>query len=177
MRAKARVARRVALGALGGLVVWALLGVPFLVLPQTGPLPRHADVVLVLGPPIPERVATAERLLDDGTVSAALVSVPYDRVPQQLEALCARTDVVCADPDPRTTRGEARLLRRYAAQRGWSSAVVVSMTAHLTRARTIVGRCFSGPITMVASGEPPSHGWVYQYLYQTAATVKSWILA
>jgi uncharacterized SAM-binding protein YcdF (DUF218 family) len=171
-----RQVRRLGVAALAGLLVWALIGLPFLAFPQEGPPPKHADVVLVLGPPVAQRVAVAERLLRAGTVDTALVSVPYDVVPPRTAALCARPHVICFDPAPRTTRGEARALRRYAARDGWTSAVVVSMTAHLSRARSIVGRCFSGRLTMLPSGEPPYGGWAYQYAYQSAATVKSWLL-
>lgn len=167
---------RLGLVALGGLVVWALVGLPFFVFPATDPVPTHADVVLVLGPPLPARVAVAERLLAEGRVGTALVSVPYDRIPAAISALCARPKVICADPSPRTTRGEARMLRRYAAQDGWTSAVVTTMTAHIARARSIVSRCFSGKLSMVADAEGPYGGWPYQYAYQTAATVKSWLL-
>jgi hypothetical protein len=169
--------RRAGVVALGGLVVWALAGLPFLVLPRIDPVPRHADVVLMLGPPVPERVATAERLLADGRVDHALISIPYSSIPSDLTALCERSDVTCFAPDPSTTRGEAEELGRQAAEHGWTSAVVVTMTPHLTRARMLVGRCFGGRVAMVSSGEQPKYGWAYQYAYQTAATVKAWILA
>ena len=171
-----RSMRRAGIASLGGLLVWALVGLPFFVFPSTDPVPARADVVLVLGPPVHERVEVAERLLAEHRVGTALVSVPYDRVPPETAALCARPDVICFDPDPRTTRGEARALRRFAAEHGWRSAVVTSMPAHLTRARAIVGRCFSGRIAMVPDAEGPFGGWPYQYAYQTAATVKSWFL-
>ena len=168
--------RRVGLLGLGGLLVWAIVGLPFFVFPAVDPVPRHADAVLVLGPPVHERVEVAERLLAERRVSEALVSVPYDWVPPETAALCARPRVTCFDPSPRTTRGEARALRRFAEERGWRSVVVTSMPAHLARAREIVGRCFDGRVAMVADREGPYLGWPYQYAYQTAATVKSWFL-
>jgi hypothetical protein len=173
---RTRTVRRLGFVALGGLVVWVLAGLPFFVFPAVDRVPKHTDVVLVLGPPLAERVAVAERLLDEGKVGAALVSVPYDQVPDSLTAFCARTAVICADPSPRSTRGEARMLQRYAVKQGWDSAVVTTMPAHIARARTIIGRCFTGRVTMVSDAEAPYGGWAYQYAYQTAATVKSWIL-
>lgn len=170
-----RGTRLTALIALSGLVVWAVAGLAFFVFPTVDPVPRHADVVLVLGPPLPERLAVAERLLDDGIVGAALISVPYPSIPSDLQPLCARAHVTCFAPDPSTTRGEARMLRSEAARFGWTSAVVVTMPAHISRARTIVSRCFAGRLSMVADGEAPAGGWPYQYLYQTAATLKAWI--
>jgi hypothetical protein len=168
--------RRGGLVALGGLIVWTLVGLPFFVFPTVDRLPAHADVVLVLGPPLPQRVAAAERLLAEHRVGTALVSVPGDPAFWHVGAFCARSDVICFAPDPSTTRGEARELRAEAALHGWTSAVVTTMPAQIPRARTLVGRCFSGTLSMDADTEPPYNGIAYQYLYQTAATVKAWIL-
>lgn len=171
-----RALRRAGGLALAGLLGWALLGLPFFVFPAADAVPNHADVVLVLGPPVPPRVAIAERLLARGTVDTALISVPYDVVPPELQAVCARPHVICADPDPRTTRGEAAMLRRYAVEHDWRSAIVTTMPAQIARARSIIAGCYPGSLSMVPDGEGPAGGWPYQYAYQTAATVKSWLL-
>jgi hypothetical protein len=172
----ARIVRRLGIAGIAGLLVWAVAGYGPIVAPRLDAVPAHADVVLVLGPPSAQRVEEAERLLDDGVAGTALVSVPYDWTPWHLVGVCARPDVICADPDPRSTRGEARMLERYADERGWRSAVVVTARAHVSRARMLVGRCFAGDVSMVATAEPPYRGWAYQYAYQTAATVKAWFL-
>lgn len=176
---RAPTRRQIRLGgtiALAGLTVWILVGLPFIVFPRIDAVPAHADAVLVLGPPVPERVAVAERLLAAHRVDTALVSVPGEASEWDVQGLCARSDVICFKPDPSTTRGEAEVLRRYAAARHWSSVVVTTTTSHITRARSIVGRCFTGEVSMVADSEAPFRGWAYQYAYQTAATVKAWIL-
>lgn len=175
MRARRHV-RRAGYASLSGLVVWALVGLPFFVFPATDPVPAHADVVLVLGPPVSERVEVAERLLAEHHADTALISVPYDWVPPETEALCARPHVICFDPEPRTTRGEARAFRRFAEEHHWTSAIVTTMPAHIARARAIVRRCYGGRLAMVPDAEGPFGGWPYQYAYQTAATVKSWFL-
>jgi hypothetical protein len=162
--------------ALAGLVVWIVAGLPFFVFPAVDPVPTHADVVLVLGPPLQQRVDVAERLLAEHRVDVALISVPGPTAAWNVGALCARSDVICFDPNPRTTRGEARELRTMAAKHGWTSAVVTTMPAHIARARSIVRGCFSGGLAMDADAESPYNGIAYQYLYQTAATVKSWLL-
>lgn len=68
-----RVLHRVGLASISGLLVWAPLGPPTIVFASTGPPPSHANVVLVLGPPVADRVAVAERLLKTGAVGAAPV--------------------------------------------------------------------------------------------------------
>ncbi|WP_345481902.1 ElyC/SanA/YdcF family protein [Amnibacterium soli] len=151
----------------------------YFVLPPVDDLPAHADVIFELGPPIAARSELVRRLLADGRVDAALVSVPeYARTqnPELVDELCSTSKVTCAAPEPSTTRGEARLLARYATREHWTSAVVVTQTAHVSRARMLMRRCFTGRLAVVASGEAPADGWLYQAVYQTGSTIKAWSL-
>jgi hypothetical protein len=174
-RSPLRIVGRIAVAVLAALLLWFLLGLHFFVFPRVDPVPQHADVVFALGPPLKERIATVERLLKAGKVDAALISVPSYAGPPSALPICQQARVICADPSPETTQGEARMLRRYAKQHDWSSAVVVTMTAHISRAREIIDRCYSGSLAMIPSGEAPAHSWTYQFFYQTGATLKSWV--
>lgn len=166
----------VGLIALGSLVVYALVGLPFIVFPKTGPTPEHADVVFVLGPLTAKRTALAKRLLADGTVDTMMWSAAIaTHADYPLLQECRTTPgLICQTPSPTTTQGEGRILKQQAATHGWTSAIVITQTAHITRAHAILGRCFSGAITMLPSGDPPLGGWAFQYAYQTGATVNSW---
>lgn len=179
---RARV-RRAGLIALAVFLAYAVAAVGCFVLPASDPLPRHADVAMVLGPPTPERRATAMHLLDTGVVDAVQISLAQDYrqrgTSASLAAALCRRDrerVHCALPVPYTTQGEARMLRDGAEAHGWRSAIVITQNAHLRRARTIVSRCFSGAIAMRTSGERPTHGWGYQVAYQTLASLKAWFV-
>lgn len=177
-RSRRRV-RTAGVAALASLLAYVLIGLPFFVFPDTEALPRHADVALALGDPTPQRTALALHLLRHGVVDDVLLSVPFvpsaatPRTPPAMRACGSSPRIVCFRPDPFTTQGEARELRAAAAAHGWTSAIVITQTAHIDRARLIVGRCFAGRITMRASGEPPQHSWLWQYPYQTIATVKA----
>lgn len=173
-----RRARRIGITALAAGLGYVVLGVICFVLPHSDPLPAHADVAMVLGPPLPQRQAVALDLLRRGVVDAVQISTgqPHSSG-DPAEAVCGSTPRVhCAVPHPYTTQGEARMLRDAAADHGWGSAIVITQNAHLLRSRTIVGRCFTGRIAMRASGEGPTHGWPYEFAYQTAATVKAWLV-
>ena len=178
-RLQRRRIRRAGLVALAGLLVWAVAGLPFLVFPHVDPLPHHADVAFVLGPATPQRVAIAERLLHQGRVGQVLVSTPGGQRSDPgdpVRQMChAQARLSCDVPDPSTTQGEARMLQRDAASHGWRSAIIITMGSQLTRARVLVARCFTGSLTMRPSGEPPFLGWLYQYGYQTGATIKAWL--
>jgi hypothetical protein len=80
---------------------------------------------------------------------------------QAANQLCAsrqRFEVLCPQPDPDTTRGEARMVRDLAARRGWRSVVVVTSTYHARRAQLLLGRCFDGQLQIVAA--PPHEQWL-----------------
>jgi len=83
-------------------------------------------------------------------------------------------DVMCISPKPFTTQGEAAALGRLAAVHGWHSAIVITNTWHVLRARMYLQRCFSGALSVIDSGQPSSLPyWAYEYAYQSAAFLKS----
>ena len=94
------------------------------------------------------------------------------------EELCDSPDawgftVICDQPDPFTTRGEARWLRTLAVDHAWESVAVITIRPHLTRTRVIMERCWGGDIAYLDSGESldPWY-WAYHFLYQAAGFAK-----
>ena len=80
--------------------------------------------------------------------------------------------LICFDPNPGDTRGEAEFVGRLAKEYRWDSVVLVTTRAQDTRARIVVGRCFSGSI-YVMTGSLPLGNWPYQVTYQWGALVKA----
>lgn len=163
-------------------VVWVVAGI-FLYVTPPSDQPKRSDVLFVLGPP-DNRVSYAEKLMKQGYAHTLAVSSPVDKDGMFEAEICNAHRpyrVICFNPDPFTTQGEARALKDLSAQHGWKSADVLTAQFHVTRARVIVSRCFSGKLQMVAdrmdlpvfSLTRPSYSWAYQYLYQTAAFVKA----
>ena len=83
--------------------------------------------------------------------------------------------LICFDPDPGNTRGEAEFAGRLAKKYHWTSVVLVTTRAQDTRARILVGRCFSGPVYVVA-GSLPLGDWPYQIAYEWGALIKALVL-
>ena len=83
--------------------------------------------------------------------------------------------VICFDPDPSTTRGEAEFAGRLAKRYRWHSIVLVATTPQDTRARLRVGRCFGGKIYVVNAPLPASE-WPGAIAYEWAATFKALFL-
>ena len=82
--------------------------------------------------------------------------------------------VICFDPSPATTRGEAEFLGRLAQKYHWRSVALVTTTAQDSRARLRVERCFTGPVYVVTTSLPLS-SWPYQIAYEWGALVKALI--
>lgn len=138
--------------------------------------PARSDVVFVIGPPDSWRIDWAKDLVDDGLASAMMISVPQSSD----YALCAAgsyhgVPVYCATPDPFTTQGEARWLQQEMADRGWSTATVITVTTHIVRTRLYFDRCIPAGVAVVgrATSLTSVQKWVHQIVYQLGGTLKA----
>jgi len=159
------------------LIAAVIGGLPVYVRPQIDQL-RHADAILILGGPGYARYPFGFDLGLKGWAPNVVVSNPKGSDDPWLTNYCAAPqpglDLHCFVPDPPTTKGEGRELRRLAAQYGWRTVMVVTFRPHISRARFILQRCFDGELVMVASSTNLSlPGWAYQYVYQTAGYLRT----
>jgi uncharacterized SAM-binding protein YcdF (DUF218 family) len=83
--------------------------------------------------------------------------------------------LICFNPDPGTTRGEAEALGRLAKQYRWSSVVLVTTSFQDTRARMMAKRCFGGS-TYVVTAPLPASSWPYQIAYGWGALLKAMVV-
>jgi uncharacterized SAM-binding protein YcdF (DUF218 family) len=162
---------------LGLLVIW-LLGCYLVLVEPTVNKPARVDAILVLGPPdVDGRAEAGYALARANYAGTVVVSVQSDRQ-QQLKSACRNQNsgyqVICFQPDPGTTRGEAREIGKLARAHHWSSIIVITSTYHVSRARMIIERCMPGTVLMVAApGKPALSTWLRQFFYQSAAYVKA----
>lgn len=166
-----------AIAVVTALVALLTTTVAFYAFPADDPVSAAApaDVVYVIGPATPARLAAAERLHAEGIAPAILVSVYRAGTAAPSPAICAKSYVTCEIADPATTKGEALMLSRYAAQHPARSVVVLTMTTHVPRTRYVFDRCFDGRTSVVAvPGIGGMQQWVKQIAYQSAAFVKAW---
>jgi hypothetical protein len=82
--------------------------------------------------------------------------------------------VICFDPNPSTTKGEAEFVGRLARKYHWQSVALVTITPQDSRGRLRVERCFTGPVYVVTAPLSLS-AWPYEIAYEWAATVKAYI--
>jgi len=80
--------------------------------------------------------------------------------------------IICFDPNPSTTRGEAEFAGRLAARYHWRSIALVAIRPQDTRARIRLGRCFGGKVYVVTA-PIRAHMWPYEIAYEWGATINA----
>lgn len=83
--------------------------------------------------------------------------------------------IICFDPNPATTRGEAEFTARLAEREHWHSIAIVTTAPQNTRARLRVRRCFKGKVYVV-NAPLTTYEWPAEIGYEWAATVKALLL-
>jgi uncharacterized SAM-binding protein YcdF (DUF218 family) len=152
-------------------------GFPIYVAPQIDSL-RRADAIFVLGGRGYERYSYGLTLGLRGGAPQVVMSNPAGARDIWLTDLCEHQRyafaVSCFKPEPDTTLGEARELRRLATQQGWHTVIVVTFRPHISRARYIVEKCFDGDLIMSESPARLSvEYWMWMYVYQTAGYIRA----
>jgi hypothetical protein len=167
--------RRIVIALLSMLAVFGAATARLFVWPQQG-MPSRVDAIVMLNGP-GDRLGTALKLawahraptlvISRGSQYWGHGSVCAPKIP--------RVKVICFDPNPETTRGEAEFAGVLATRYGWHSIVLVATTPQDTRARLRVGRCLRGKIYVVNARLPPS-SWPEAIAYEWGATIKALVL-
>ncbi len=146
--------------ATGELLVWPAQGMPGQV----------SAIVMLAGPG--DRMPVALDLADSRRAPLLVVSQGYNGYSGPCPAKPPGVTLICFDPDPPTTRGEAEYVGRLARQYHWTSVVVVASRPQATRARLLVQRCFAGQV-YIATGPLAPNTWPYQLAYGWGALLKA----
>ena len=145
------------------LFVWPALG-----------MPTHVSAIVLLAGP-GDRLSVAERLAREHRAPLLVISQGQHGYGGQCPTPTPGVKLICFDPDPGNTRGEAEFAGRLAKKYHWTSVVLVTTRAQDTRARILAGRCFDGSVFAVA-GSLPLGDWPYQIAYEWGALFKAVVL-
>jgi uncharacterized SAM-binding protein YcdF (DUF218 family) len=118
---------------------------------------RRADAVVVLDGGDGERLHKGRELMARHVAPTLVVSVGRELDSDEANGLCANRqgfEVVCFVPKPADTRGEARAFAVLARRHHWDTAVLVTSTYHVTRARALFERCYDGHLDAVTATPP-----------------------
>jgi len=148
-RAGRSTARRLMAGLLA--VAAAISLTTFAMWPRND-VPEEPHAVVVLGGAGLERtelgIALASRHDAELVLSASSVEAG-----EQLGLTCG-DEVICIDPDPVTTAGEARAVAELARERGWDRVTVATSRFHTTRSRTLLRQCLGDRVSVVGTARP-----------------------
>jgi uncharacterized SAM-binding protein YcdF (DUF218 family) len=146
--------------------------VHWFVMPQQG-MPSHVDAIVMLNGP-GDRLETALNLA--WAHRAPVIVISRGSRYWGHGSVCApkipRVTVICFDPSPPTTRGEAEFTGRLARRYHWRSIALVAVAPQDTVARLRVGSCFSGKIYVINAALPASQ-WPYEIVHEWGSTLKA----
>jgi uncharacterized SAM-binding protein YcdF (DUF218 family) len=156
-------------------VVVALLGATarLFVWPDRG-LPPTVDAIVSLDVPF-SAVDAATRLAEQHRAPYLVVSLGRPKSSYGCPPPVTGVRLICFNPDPATTQGEAEAIGRMARRYHWRSIAVVTITPQDTRARLRMERCFTGPV-YVQTTPIPADEWPYQVAYEWGALFKALVL-
>ena len=132
--------------------------------------PLPAGPVMVLGG-VPERVGFAlalDAVALEGRELIASAGAATDLV-ERYDGDCDAPGVRCVTPDPFSTRGEARLAARLAAEEEWPALTVVTSDWHAQRARRHLEACLGPlgvPVAVVGLPDIPAAGLPWPVLVE-----------
>jgi uncharacterized SAM-binding protein YcdF (DUF218 family) len=160
--------------AIIALVAFCGVTARFFIWPPIG-MPAHVDAIVVLGGQ-GNRLNYGLRLANENrarylVLSEGLPWIPPGECGRQYPTLT----VLCFQPSPGTTQGEAESTTRLARQYDWHSLVLVTTPDQTWRAELRFRRCFPGAVYAVTTPLPAGQ-WPYAIAYQWAATVKAEVI-
>ncbi len=144
--------------------------------PQQG-MPARVDAIVMLDGP-GDRLDTALKLAWARRAPMLVISQGSPQSGHGLSGCASKipgVKVICFNPDPATTRGEAEFAGQLARRYHWHSMVLVSTAPQDTPARLRVGRCFGGQIYVINAPLPAS-GWPAAIAHEWGSTIKALFL-
>ena len=175
-RRRLRASGRSLAGALSVLIAgFAVLTARLFDRPPQG-VPARADAIVMLDGP-GDRLAAALRLGREHRAPVLVLSQgrAWQGQPSDCTVKIPGVRMICFNPSPATTQGEAEFAGRLARRYHWHSIVLVTTTPQDTRARLRLSRCFRGSIYVVTAPLPAAE-WPYTIAYEWGATVKALVL-
>ena len=134
-------------------------------------MPARVDAIVVPGGP-GNRLGAALTLGRPGPRTLPCSFARHVHSPEPVRNSCGQRPVICFQPTPDTTQGEAEATARFAKQYRWRSIVLVTTPDQIWRAELRFRRCYSGE-TYAVSTPLPVLKWPFMIAYQWVATVKA----
>jgi len=151
------------------LIIFVAATLRLFVWPARG-MPSHVSAIVMLAGP-GDRLKLALQLARDRRAQYLVVSRGHEGYGGPCPRPVPKVRLICFEPSPASTRGEAEYVGRLARRHHWHSVALVTNTMQNSRARQRVERCFAGPVYVMTVGLPWT-SWPGQIAYEWAATLK-----
>jgi hypothetical protein len=171
--ASSRAWRRAFAAVVAVIAAFSVVTARLFVWPAQGMPARASAIVMLAGPG--NRLPVALELAREHRAPVLVVSRGWQGYGGPCPPPIPGVKLICFDPNPGTTRGEAEVLGRLARQFRWSSVVLVTTRTQDTRARIMAERCFGGS-TYVVTAPLPVSSWPYQIAYGWGALLKALVV-
>jgi uncharacterized SAM-binding protein YcdF (DUF218 family) len=172
-RGFSRVRRRAFAAVMALVAAFLLVTARLFVWPAEG-MPAHVSAIVLLAGP-GDRLPVALQLAREHRAPMLVVSQGWQGYGGPCPPAVPGVKLICFDPDPGNTRGEAEFAGQLAKRYHWRSVVLVTTRPQDTRARIIAARCFGGSIYVVTAPLPES-AWPYQIAYGWGALLKALVV-
>lgn len=137
-------------------------------------MPLRVDAIVMLDTPgVSPNVAL--RLAEQHRASLLVISLGTPASSYGCPRPIPAVKLICFNPRPATTQGEAEFVGRLARKNHWDSVAVVAITPQDSRARLRVERCFAGSVYVVTVPITLS-SWPYEIAYEWGALAKALII-
>lgn len=145
-----------------------------LVWPQQG-MPARVDAIVMLNGP-GDRLDTALNLGWERKAPVLVISRGSSYFGHG--SVCAPpmpdVRVICFDPNPSTTQGEAEFIGRLASRYHWRTVVMVTITPQITPGRIWLGRCLPPGTTVYAVAAPlRASAWPPLLVYEWGSIINA----
>ncbi len=155
------------------IVAFSLATARLFVWPAHGAPARVDAIVMLAGPG--DRLPAAMQLAKEQRAPVLVVSRGRDGYGGPCPRATRGVRVICFEPTPGDTRGEAEFVGRLATQRSWRSVILVTTRGQDTRARITMRRCFGGSIYVITASLPLAE-WPYEIAYGWGSLFKALVL-
>jgi hypothetical protein len=137
-------------------------------------MPAQVDAIVMLDG-LGDTLGVAVRLAREHRAPFLVVSQGTPESGDPCPRPMPRVKLICFNPTPATTQGEAEFAGRLASKYHWRSVALVAITPQASRARLRVERCFAGPVYMVTAPVALA-SWPYEITYEWGAMIKALVL-
>jgi hypothetical protein len=133
-------------------------------------MPRSVGAIVMLSGP-GNRMQAAVRLAREHRARVLVVSRGHEGYGNPCPAPVPDIKLICFEPVPASTRGEAEFVGRLARRYHWHSLTLVTSVPQDSRARQRVEACFPGRVYVVTASLSWT-AWPGQIVYEWGATIK-----